>query len=187
MGYYDKQQNVDHYIRMAMGCDGKLLIDVLRRYLPEGSTVLELGMGPGADLLILNEYYEVTGSDSSALFVERFRQQFPLIDVKLLDAITMDTDERYDGIYSNKVLYHLTRDELLASLERQAHALNAGGIALHSFWIGDEESDQQGLHFAYYSEDKLKGFIGSDYEILDSQRYTEAETDDSFYVVLRKR
>ncbi len=187
MGYYDSQENVEQYIRMADGCDGKWLIDVLRQHLPEGSRVLELGMGPGKDLLMLAEHYQVTGSDLSAIFVERFRQLHPNIDVRLLNAITIDTDRRYHGIYTNKVLHHLTRDELLTSFERQRHVLETGGIALHSFWYGAAEGDCQGLHFVYYDENTLKALMGSDYEILDAQRYTEIESRDSLYMVLRKR
>lgn len=187
MGYYDSPENVEQYIRMAASCDGKWLIDVLRKHLPAGSRVLELGMGAGKDLLMLDEHYQATGSDLSAVFVERFRRLHPNIDVRLLDAITIDTDTRYHGIYTNKVLHHLTRAELLTSLERQGQVLETGGIALHSFWHGDEEGDCHGLRFVYYSESALRALMGSDYDILDVQRYTEIEPEDSFYIVLRKR
>ena len=187
MRYYDDERNVEQYIRMATGYDGKLLIDVLRKYLPDGSKILELGMGPGKDLLLLNEHYEVIGSDASTIFVERFKKLHPTIKVKLLDAITLDTDERYQGIYSNKVLCHLRRDQLLLSFQRQARALESGGIALHSFWYGDEESYHQGLRFAYYHETALRTLVEPEYEILDTERYTEMETNDSLYIVLRKR
>ncbi len=187
MEYYDIEENVDQYIRMAAGYDGTLLIDVLRKHLPEGSKVLELGMGVGKDLLLLKEYYQVSGSDSSRIFVERFKRLHPDIDVRHLDAITMTIEERYDGIYSNKVLYHLRREELKISLGNQAHALKTDGIMLHSFWWGDGEGDHQGLHFEYYNEVQLTAMVGADYEVLDSKRYSEIEAEDSFYVVLRKQ
>ena len=187
MGYYDDEENVEHYIRMATGYDGKLLIDVLRKYLPEGSRILEVGMGAGKDLLMLNKLYQVSGSDSSTIFVKRFRRLHPNLDVKVLDAITIDTEERYDGIYSNKALIHLSRDELLASFERQAQVLNKDGIALHSFWHGDGEAEYQGLRFLYYREDTLMALKGPGYELLESKRYTEIETGDSIYMVLRRR
>ncbi len=187
MGYYDSEENVERYIRMASGYDGKLLIDVLAKYLPEGSRILEVGMGAGKDLLMLNKHYQVSGSDSSAIFVKRFRRLHPNLDVKVLDAITIDTDERYDGIYSNKVLIHLSRADLLASFERQAQVLNTGGVAIHSFWYGDGEAEYHGLRFHYYREDSLKALTGPGYEFLESKRYTEIEIDDSIYIVLRRR
>lgn len=186
MGYYDDKKNVEQYIEMAEGYDGKLLIEALEKHLSKDSTVLELGIGPGKDAVLLSENYHVTGSDYSSVFVERFQNLYPDIDVLQLDAVTMKTDRTFDGIYSNKVLYHLSRDHLKTSFREQARVLNAGGIALHSFWYGDGEDEQQGLKFVYYTDDTLKALIGDEYDIIDIQRYTEMETDDSLYVVLRK-
>ena len=47
---------------MAEGFDGRELIEILKKYLSKGSTVLELGMGPGKDLDILNKNYSSTYS-----------------------------------------------------------------------------------------------------------------------------
>ncbi len=187
MGYYDNKDNVAAYIRMAEGYDGKPLIEALARYLPPGSRVLELGMGPGKDLLLLNEHYQAVGSDASAIFVERFRKLHPKLKVRQLDAISIDAEERYDAIYSNKVLHHLSRAELRASFKRQSQVLESNGLALHSFWYGDEVAEHQGLRFVYYREDRLRGLYEPDYEVLESRRYSEMEMDDSLYVVLRRR
>ena len=46
MGFFDTEKGVDEYIKMAEGYDGAELIKILQKYLPEKSTVLELGMGP---------------------------------------------------------------------------------------------------------------------------------------------
>ena len=187
MGYYDDQKNVEQYIQMADGYDGKLLIDALRKHLPDGKSVLELGMGPGKDLLLLNEHYQVTGSDASAIFVNRFKQLHPKIDVLHLDAVTLETSTTYDALYSNKVLYHLSRDDLKQSFLKQADILQTGGIALHSFWYGDEESEHEGLRFVYYTEATLKAQINNAFDVVEINRYTEMETDDSLYIILRKR
>ena len=69
MGYYDDAKNVETYVEMADGYDGPALIEVLATMLEPGSTVLELGMGPGKDFALLSQRYQVTGSDNSALFV----------------------------------------------------------------------------------------------------------------------
>ncbi len=96
---------------MADGYDGAELIALLRRYLPEGSSVLELGMGPGKDLDLFRQSYRVTGSDISRVFLDRYRKDHPEADLLLLDATSMDTDRTFDCIYSNKVLHHLSRPE----------------------------------------------------------------------------
>lgn len=186
MGYYDDEKNVEQYIQMAAGYDGADLIAVLRHHLPAEASVLELGMGPGTDLLLLGEHFTVTGSDASVVFVERFRQQYPQADVLHLDAVTMQTERQFDALYSNKVLYHLTRAQLRQSLAQQRRVLRPGGLALHSFWHGVGDEAQQGLHFAYYDASELRALAEPHYEVLTIERYTEMETDDSLYILLRK-
>ena len=187
MGYYDSDEDVEEYIRMAEGYDGRALIDVLRKYLENGSTGLELGMGPGKDLGLLSEHFRVTGSDNSTVFLDRYRQVNPDADLVLLDAVTMDIERQFDCSYSNKVLHHLTKPQLKKSLQQQARVLNHLGILLHSFWYGDKVEEVSGLRFVYYTEDSLSEVIGDEYEIIESERYTEIEENDSFYIVLRKR
>ena len=55
MGYWNNKKNIEEYIKMSEGYDGRKLIKILKKFLPEGSSVLELGMGSGKDLDILNE------------------------------------------------------------------------------------------------------------------------------------
>lgn len=55
MGFFDTEKGVDEYIKMAEGFDGTELIKTLQEYLPEKSTALELEMGPGKDLEILEK------------------------------------------------------------------------------------------------------------------------------------
>jgi cyclopropane fatty-acyl-phospholipid synthase-like methyltransferase len=186
MEYFDDPKNVDEYVEMAEGYDGRELLEVLRKHLAEGSTVLELGIGPGKDLDILSAFYQVTGSDSSQAFLDRYRAQKPQADLVLLDAASMDIDRRFDGIYSNKVLQHLTREACAESLRRQAGVLNAGGLALHSLWYGDQEEVFSGLRFVYYTEDSFARVVGDGYEIVEAARYTEVEAEDSIYFMLRK-
>jgi SAM-dependent methyltransferase len=187
VGYFDNAENVEEYVSMAEGYDGRALIAVLRKHLAKGSTVLELGMGPGKDLKLLGEHYRVTGSDHSMAFLDRYRQENPGADLVLLDAVTMDVGRRFDGIYSNKVLQHLTRSQLQESLQRQARVLEQRGIVLHSFWYGDKVEEFSGLRFVYYTEDSLGEVIGDEYELIESQKYAEMEEDDSLYIVLRKK
>jgi ubiquinone/menaquinone biosynthesis C-methylase UbiE len=70
MNYYDEIDNVREYIEMAEGYDGRELIEVLKQYLPKGASILELGMGPGKDLDLLSQTYQVTGSDNSQVFLD---------------------------------------------------------------------------------------------------------------------
>jgi SAM-dependent methyltransferase len=183
--YYDDEKNVRDYIEMAKGYDGRELIEVLNGYLPVGATVLELGMGPGVDLEFLSQSYQVTGSDSAQIFLDIYRQKNPEADLLLLDAVTIETDLKFDGIYSNKVLHHLSADELKDSFLRQREILNPGGILFHSFWYGDHEETMHGLRFQYYTEEILLAMVEHFYEVLEITRYSELEAEDSFYLVLK--
>ena len=102
MDFYKNKQNVESYIRFTPSHDGSELIRVLAGALPRGSTVLELGMGPGKDFDLLTERFDVTGSDASQEFLDLYRKRSEGADLMLLDALTLDTDQRFDCIYSNK-------------------------------------------------------------------------------------
>jgi trans-aconitate methyltransferase len=118
MGYFDNEKGVQEYIKIAEGYDGAELIKELRPYLKYGATILELGMGPGKDLDILKKYYKATGSDISLFFIERYKKQYPNADVLQLDARSLRLNRRFDCIYSNKVLIHLTKKECHKSLKK---------------------------------------------------------------------
>ena len=186
MGYFDDPKNVREYIRMAKGFDGTELIAVLRDHLPEGSTILELGMGPGKDRDLLAAAYETTGSDLSEGFLDLYRKTHPEADLLTVDAVTIAVDRSFDCIYSNKVLHHLTGEELRLSFIRQKDVLNLGGFIMHSFWYGDKEEVHKGLRFVYYTEKNLEDRLCPGFEVVETRRYTEMEKNDSFYMLARK-
>ncbi len=171
---------------MAEGYDGGELVDVLKKYLPPGSTILELGMGPGKDLALLAEAFDATGSDRSDVFLRRYRRNHPDANVLLLDAMTLETEQRFDAIYSNKVLHHLNVDELRKSLQLQAARLNGNGLVLHSFWYGKGTEENQGMRFTYYTDASLTAVAGPEFDKVACLRYTEIDKGDSLYLLLRK-
>ena len=186
MGFYDDEDNVETYVKMAEGYDGRELVAALRQLLPPGATVLELGMGPGKDLALLAETFTATGSDRSEIFLRRYRRDHPDADVLLLDAVTLETERCFDAIFSNKVLHHLSVDELRKSLHRQAARLNADGLLLHSFWYGEGTEEHHGLRFTYHTAESLTAVLGSVFEEVACVRYTEIDEGDSLYLLLRR-
>lgn len=186
LGFFDEEENVQQYFEMADGYDGAALVEILKQHLPGGSTVLELGMGPGKDLDLLKAGYLATGSDSSRIFLERYKAKNPEADVLELDAARIETDRRFDCIYSNKVLHHLKTAALRQSFKRQHCILNDAGLILHSFWHGDKEECHHGLLFVYYTETTLLEAIGPGFEVVESGRYDELEKKDSFFVLMNK-
>jgi cyclopropane fatty-acyl-phospholipid synthase-like methyltransferase len=119
-------------------------------------------------------------------FVDRYRALEPSADVLVLDAVDTDTERRFDAIYSNKVMQHLSRLDAGRSLTAQHRTLNAGGTALHSLWFGDELEEHHGLLFQQYTAESFLELLDGQFEVLESKLYAEMATDDSLCVVLRR-
>ena len=96
MEYFDSEKNVQEYLKMADGYDGKELINKLKLYVSKGKTVLELGMGPGKDLNILKKYYIATGSDNSQVFLDLYKKNNKKTKLLNLDAITLNTKSKLE-------------------------------------------------------------------------------------------
>jgi len=105
--YYHSKESVDEYIKLAKEVNSRQLIGSFTKYLDKGSSILEIGSGPGTDWKILSDYYKVVGSDYSTEFLNRLKINNPTGIFFDLDAITLKINKKFDGIYSNKVLHHL--------------------------------------------------------------------------------
>lgn len=188
MEYWNNKKNVEGYIKMIEGYDdGRELIEILKKYLPRGSSLLELGMGPGKDLDILNETFITSGTDISSVFIDLYKQKHENADVFVLDAINLQIEKMYDCIYSNKTLQHLTKSEFKQSLKKQKEILNPNGILFHSLWQGDKEENYGGLLFVYYTKEILTNIVRNDFDIIEINSYNEMEEDDSLYMILKKK
>jgi trans-aconitate methyltransferase len=185
--YYKTKQSVEEYIHAAKGFSGKELIAKLKEFLPHNSTLLEIGSGPGTDWEILSQSYEVIGSDNSLEFLEHLMNKNPQGEFLELDAVTLRTSRKFNGIYSNKVLHHLTNDELIDSAKRQYDLLNPGGVICHSFWKGEDSEVFKGLFVNYHSEEDLTKIFGNYFKMLSIQKYQEFEKADSILVIGKKK
>lgn len=186
MSYFDKAENVLDYIELCDGFDGRDLIEQLRRHLPNSARLLELGSGPGNDLAILKETYQVTGSDLSPHFLAHLQTRFPDLPLLTLDAIHLETNETYDGLYSNKVLHGLNDEELRLSFQHQSNRLKPGGVALHSFWLGDQ-IETTGEDVCYYRQpSSLEPLLPTSLTPIEEGYYSEMSDRDSFWIILGK-
>jgi len=185
--YYKTKETVAEYIRLAKGVNGKQLIKKLGQVLPLNSVLLEIGSGPGTDWKILNKSYQVIGSDNSTVFLDHLITKNPNGEFLELDAITLRTDKKFDGIYSNKVMHHLTDNELADSIKRQYEILNPKGIICHSFWKGEGSEIFKGLFVNYHDKVHLKAHFKSYFEILSIEKYKEFEDEDSLLLIGRKK
>jgi len=183
--YYHTEASVKEYIRLAKGVNGKALIEQLKQHLPKGSSLLELGSGPGSDYQLLQDVYDVVGSDFSLQFIDHLQKRFPSGNFLHLDASNLEIDANYDGIYSNKVLHHLSDDQLKASIQQQAEILNIGGCICHSFWRGEGSETFKGMFVNYHSADELQKLFAPFFDLIVLDTYQEFETDDSLLLIAK--
>ena len=185
--YYKTKDSVEEYISLAKDVNGAALIKKLINFLPLKSTLLELGSGPGTDWKILSQSYKVVGSDFSKEFLDHLRANNSGATFLELDASTLNTSEVYDGIYSNKVLHHLTNEQLQNSMKRQYEILTDGGIICNSFWKGEGSEEFKGMFVNYHTEDELRKVFHVSFEILLLENYAEFEEGDSILLIARKK
>ncbi|MCI5773052.1 MAG: class I SAM-dependent methyltransferase [Erysipelotrichaceae bacterium] len=188
MSFYFEKANVEQYKAMMKDYDNSFVISEFKKSVLIGSKVLELGMGIGLDLLALSKDYNVIGSDQSPLFVEDFQHEHPDHQVIVCDARDFKLDEKFDCIYSNKVLYHLNKQEFVVSLSNQAQHLKANGIIFMTLWNGDHREDNyEDLIFTYYRADDIYKLLPTGLSVERMLTYSEMEKDNSLLVVLRKQ
>ena len=185
--YYKTKESVDEYIKLAKGVSGIELIEKLELVLEPNSTLLELGSGPGTDWKILNKRYKVVGSDNSKQFLDHLISDNLDGEFLKLDAATLSTNMNFDGIYSNKVMHHLTDTEIVDSNKRQHKILNPKGIICHSFWKGEGSEVFKGLFVNYHEEASLKEFYKEYFDIISIEEYQEFEEGDSLLLLGRKK
>lgn len=190
MKFFMNEQNVDKYIDMVKEYDASWIVNKLKDYLPKGSSLLELGMGPGKDLELIAKDYKVVGSDNSQVFIDKFNEKNNGIEAIYVDAIEMNIDRKFDCIYSNKVLHHLTKKDFIKSIENQKKNLNPEGIIFMTLWKGEHKEEMMfndEVRFTYYLEDDIKEIAKNKFDIVVMETYTECETDDSLLVVLKRK
>jgi len=187
MRIYETPEGIEQYCKMAEGYDNSGYRERILKYLPEGKRLLEVGMGPGNDFIWLSRIYNCTGSDYSPLFIDRARKIFPEADLKVLDGVSLDTDERYDGIFSCKVYQHIPLEILKSSLDRQWELLNRDGVIIHSFWIGGKVKEIEDMTFYYHDEEELLTAIEEKFIVVDLEKYSEFDDDDSLFLIGKKK
>jgi len=181
--YYKTKESVDEYIKLAKDVNGSQLIRKLNVFLPPKSSLLEIGSGPGTDFQILKKDYKVVGSDYSTEFLNRLIDNNKNDNFLKLDAITLKTNKKFDGIYSNKVLQHLTNEDLRKSIIRQVDILNPTGIICHSFWKGEGDEIFKGLRVNYQTDESLRNMFEDYFEFLLLEGYNEFEDGDSLILI----
>jgi SAM-dependent methyltransferase len=122
----------------------------------EGSppfTILDLGCGPGRDLLTFRALgHEPVGVDGAARFVEMARAVSGC-EVLHQDFLSLDLPAgRFDGVFANAVLFHVPTQELPRVLGRLHDALRPRGVLFSSNPRGDNQEGWNGDRYGAYHD-----------------------------------
>ncbi|MDG1334144.1 MAG: class I SAM-dependent methyltransferase [Crocinitomicaceae bacterium] len=104
-----------------------------------------------------------------------------------MDAVNLDVNQSFDGIYSNKVLHHLNDEDLKTSIQRQHEILDPSGVVCHSFWKGTGDEIFKGMFVNYHTQDEIRSLFESTFELLLLEEYAEFDESDSILLIARKK
>jgi len=127
-------------------------IAALLTHLGPGSfRILDLGCGPGRDLLKLRELgQQPVGLDGSERFVAMARAHSGA-PVLHQDFLALDLPaEAFDGVFANASLFHVPRQELGRVLGELHRALRPGGVLFASNPHGQNQEGWQGRRYGTY-------------------------------------
>ncbi len=179
---YDDREFIDFYFEMVKDYDNSFVVNNFKNFVKKDSTVLELGMGPALDYDSLKDDYKITVSDTSQIFIDIFNEKHQNKAIHVC-AKSVDVKEKYDCIFSNKVLQVLENDEMKESFVNQHKALNDNGLIFHCIWIDEKEEKQESN---YTTLKKLEQFIKGLFTVVDIVHYSEMEEDDSIILIANK-
>ncbi|MGI9590571.1 MAG: class I SAM-dependent methyltransferase [Myxococcota bacterium] len=115
--------------------------------------ILDLGCGPGRDLLALLERgHQPVGLDGAEAFVRMARQRTGA-EVWHQDFLALDLPaEAFDGVFANATLFHVPAQELSRVLARLFTTLRPGGVLFSSNPRGRNEEGWSGSRYGCYHD-----------------------------------
>ncbi len=104
--------------------------DVFLSYLNKESKILDAGCGGGVKTRHMKEkgFKNVKGIDFSEGMIDVAKQSSSDISFEVADLYTIETEEKFDGIFMQAVLLHFPKKHVLQILTRVKEKLNSGGV-----------------------------------------------------------
>jgi SAM-dependent methyltransferase len=120
---------------------------------PAPLTILDLGCGPGRDLVTFKSLgHEAVGLDGAERFVEMARATSGC-EVLHQDFLGLDLPQgRFHGVFANASLFHVPTQELPRVLRELHAALRPAGVLFSSNPRGQSEEGWQGDRYGAYHD-----------------------------------
>ena len=153
-------------------------IAALLRHLegPGPFSILDLGCGPGRDLLAFRGLgHEAIGVDGAARFVEMARAHSGC-EVWQQNLLALDLPAaRFDGVFANAVLQHVPESELARVLDELRSALRPRGVLFSSIPRGDGEAGWNNGRYSVYRSPEAWQHAGAAAGFVELEHYYRPE------------
>jgi SAM-dependent methyltransferase len=170
LGHYE--QNAEGFREGTWGHDVRQNLAALLRHL-EGTPpfdILDLGCGPGRDLIALSGAgHRAVGLDGAARFVEMARAASGC-EVWQQDFLALDLPAaRFDGVFANASLFHVPRQELPRVLGELHATLRPRGVLFSSNPRGGNDEGWSGGRWgAWHDLAAWRGYLdAADFDELE--------------------
>ena len=178
--------------------NNKKYIDMLVQLLPEHSSVLDLGCGPGIPITKeLARHFKVVGIDLSHNQIKQARKHVPEAEFHRMDMTEMTFEpESFDGVFSWLAIIHVPREQKAGLFANIHRILKPDGILLIAIgcddWISEPGDDFMGvpMYWSQFGAEKTETMIrNTGFEIIKASiEHCEfyGEDERHFFVLARK-
>lgn len=170
--------------------------DLLRK----GSTILDMGCGPGnvARFLInQNKGYQIVGVDLSAVMLQYAKQYVPGGKFILADLRNIVFQQTFDAVIASFCIIHLGENETSDFLRKTFDMLGTGGYLYLSFMYGGIPAfektsfSEQEMFFYYHAPEEItKVLEKTGYRVISTYRHdyqrTANQTIQDIVMIARK-
>ena len=146
--YYNK--NVTNLVARYDHADMSQLNELLLKYIPKNSTVLDIGFGSGRDLQFLYDNgYDTWGVDSSAKFVENVKERFPTKQEQFFEASVpfdkkmLEIEKEFDAVITIAMWMHLQYKQYEDVVESIVSVLKGSSTVIISYSDGSRADNER--------------------------------------------
>lgn len=145
-----------------------LVYDALGEFLSrveEKGRILDLGCGSGRDsFFFLEKGFFVDSMDGSEDMKREAERLFG-INVRLSDFLSLDEEEKYDGVWAQASILHLEEESLRKVLNLISRALKTGGVFYTSFRKGEVDGFENGRWYTNMTESRFSSLLPPNLQI----------------------